>query len=218
MTSKRIGMAWLFLLGVAAPCLAQDGVITGKVTDPSGAVLPGVSVSLSSSAVMRIRDTVSDEQGGYRFGLLPPGAYTVKFELPGFTTVVREGIQMTAGLFGQCAQAVDSGYLKPSALASRNSGRQAEVLGAFPLVLAMRCPAAELTMPARLGLGIVWRVGKSCPVQASRCANRPGVRTRTGPRACDIRGPWGRPDLLGPWRFRRGKSIAHQHHLESHGL
>ncbi len=40
---------------------------------------------------------VSDEQGAYRFGLLPPGTYTVRFELPGFATVVREGITLTPG-------------------------------------------------------------------------------------------------------------------------
>ena len=40
---------------------------------------------------------VSDEQGGYRFHFLPPGTYTLKFELPGFRVLAREGIQMTAG-------------------------------------------------------------------------------------------------------------------------
>ena len=76
---------------------AQNGVITGKVTDPSGAVLPGVGLSLTSPAVMGTRTAVTDEQGGYRFDFLPPGTYTVKFDLPGFRTLVREGVQMTAG-------------------------------------------------------------------------------------------------------------------------
>jgi hypothetical protein len=46
---------------------------------------------------MGVRTSVTDEQGGYRFGLLPPGIYTIKFELQGFTSVVREGIGLTAG-------------------------------------------------------------------------------------------------------------------------
>ena len=46
---------------------------------------------------MGVRNTVTDLQGGYRFGLLPPGTYAVKFALSGFGTVVREGIQLTAG-------------------------------------------------------------------------------------------------------------------------
>src|SRR5205814_9011666 len=47
--------------------------------------------------VMGVGSTVTDDQGSYRFGLLPPGTFTIKFELTGFGTVVREGIQMTAG-------------------------------------------------------------------------------------------------------------------------
>src|SRR2546425_4350974 len=93
----RIGVAALFVLVVTATSRAQDGVITGRVTDPSGAVLPGVDATLTSTAVMGTRSVVTDEQGGYRFGQLPPGTYTVKFQLPGFGTVVREGIQLTAG-------------------------------------------------------------------------------------------------------------------------
>jgi hypothetical protein len=92
---KSVAIASLLLLVVAALASAQDGVITGKVTDPSGAVLPGVTVAVSSPAVMGVRTAVSDEQGSYRVGLLPPGAYNVKFELQGFTSVAREGIQMT---------------------------------------------------------------------------------------------------------------------------
>jgi hypothetical protein len=93
----RTGLAALFLLTCAAAASAQDGTITGKVTDASGAPLPGATLTVTSAAVMGVRTQVTDEQGSYRFGLLPPGTYTVKFELTGFSTVVREGIQMTAG-------------------------------------------------------------------------------------------------------------------------
>src|SRR5437899_12766 len=92
-----IGVAVLVVLVGAATCRAQDGVITGRVNDASGAPLPGVGATLTSTSVMGIRSVVTDDQGGYRFGLLPPGAYTVKFELAGFGTIVREGIQLTAG-------------------------------------------------------------------------------------------------------------------------
>jgi hypothetical protein len=90
-------VAALLTLGLAVTSSAQDGAITGKVTDSSGASLPGTTLSLTSAAVMGIKTAVADEQGSYRFGLLPPGVYTVKLELPGFGTVVREGIQITAG-------------------------------------------------------------------------------------------------------------------------
>ena len=93
----RIPLAALFTWLVAATCFAQDGVITGRITDSSGAALPGVNVSLTGTSIMAVRSAVSDEQGGYRFGLLPPGEYALKLELQGFNTVVREGVQLTAG-------------------------------------------------------------------------------------------------------------------------
>src|SRR5687768_17914529 len=94
---RTLTAASVLTLVVAATAWAQDGVITGGVTDASGAVIPGVTASLTGTSVMGVRSAVSDDQGGYRFGLLPPGAYTLKFEIPGFNAVVREGIQLTAG-------------------------------------------------------------------------------------------------------------------------
>jgi hypothetical protein len=82
---------------MAVPGWAQDGVITGRISDPSDAVLPGVTIRLTSPAVMGERTQISDERGNYRFTLLPPGSYSLKFELPSFRTLVREGIQMSAG-------------------------------------------------------------------------------------------------------------------------
>jgi len=94
---RRVAFAACLLLIGAATVHAQDGVITGRVTDPSGATLPGVDVSLTSPALIGGRSTVSDEQGGYRFALLPPGVYSVRFQLQGFGTVVREGVTLTPG-------------------------------------------------------------------------------------------------------------------------
>ena len=99
----------LFLSCVAASAWAQDGVITGRVADSSGAVLPGVNLSLTGPAVIGVRTAVSDEQGGYRFALLPPGAYTLRFELQGFNSVVREGIQLTAGFTSTLNVTMDVG-------------------------------------------------------------------------------------------------------------
>jgi hypothetical protein len=87
----------IFLLLLSTPCWAQDGTITGRVTDASGALLPGVTLTLSSPQVMGTRTALTDETGGYRFGLLPPGIYSVKYELPGFKILERTGIQMSAG-------------------------------------------------------------------------------------------------------------------------
>jgi Carboxypeptidase regulatory-like domain len=93
----RLGFAICLLLVGATTGWAQDSVITGRITDPSGATLPGVDVSLTSPALQGGRSTVSDEQGTYRFALLPIGVYTVRFQLQGFGTIVREGVTLTPG-------------------------------------------------------------------------------------------------------------------------
>ncbi len=86
--------AFLALLFLSVPLLAQTttGTVNGRVTDTSNAVIPGVTASLTSPSIQGTRTAITDESGTYRFILLPPGTYSVKYELPGFKTVVREGI------------------------------------------------------------------------------------------------------------------------------
>src|ERR1041385_7683714 len=86
--------AFLAIMLLSVPLLAQTttGTINGRVTDTSNAVIPGVTASLTSPAIQGTKTAITDETGTYRFILLPPGTYTVKYELPGFKTIVREGI------------------------------------------------------------------------------------------------------------------------------
>jgi hypothetical protein len=77
---------------------AATGAITGRATDDSGGALPGVTVSITSpNMIGGARTAVSDEQGAYRFTLLPGGVYVVKFELPGFSALNIEGVTVNAG-------------------------------------------------------------------------------------------------------------------------
>jgi len=89
-------MAASLLLPSAA--LAQaNSVIAGVVKDTSGAVLPGVTVEASSPALIeRSRSVVTDGEGQYKIISLRPGVYAVSFSLSGFSTVKREGIELTA--------------------------------------------------------------------------------------------------------------------------
>ena len=85
------------LLFLALPAFAQNAEIAGVVRDPSGAVLPGVTVEASSPALIeKSRVVYTDGQGAYRVIALVPGTYRVTYTLPGFGTVVREGIVLTA--------------------------------------------------------------------------------------------------------------------------
>src|SRR4029453_1102847 len=73
---------------------STTGSINGKVADSSGGVLPGVTVTATSPSAMGAQTSVTDTGGNYRFPALPPGTYTVSFELPGFNTLKRENIQI----------------------------------------------------------------------------------------------------------------------------
>jgi carboxypeptidase family protein len=98
--SSSVAAALVFgvcLILLPSAALAQ-GAIAGQVTDESGSVMPGVTVEASSPALIEgMRSTVSDNQGRYRIPDLRPGSYKVTFTLPGFRTIVREGIELTAG-------------------------------------------------------------------------------------------------------------------------
>jgi hypothetical protein len=82
----------------AGPSLATAQSLAGTVRDTSGAVLPGVTIEASSPALItKVRTGVTDETGQYRIPDLPPGTYKVTFTLPGFATVVREGVELSGG-------------------------------------------------------------------------------------------------------------------------
>src|SRR5256886_1742277 len=92
--------AVLSLLAWAASASAQiqTGSILVRATDQQSAVAPGVTVTISSPALVAGSMTgVTDAAGVYRFPSLVPGTYTVKLELSGFQTLIREGIVVLVG-------------------------------------------------------------------------------------------------------------------------
>ena len=89
----------LFVLAclLLVPSFARaQATLAGVVRDPSGAVLPGVTVEASSPVLIeKVRSTVTDGTGQYRITELPPGVYVVTYSLTGFSVVRREGIEIT---------------------------------------------------------------------------------------------------------------------------
>jgi hypothetical protein len=101
--SRRIGalvvVAFVMLMSVtSAYAQTGDGSVRGYVKDEQGAVLPGVTVTAASGALLAPVVAVTDAAGYYRLLNLPPGTYFLTAELPGFSTHRREGIVMRAGL------------------------------------------------------------------------------------------------------------------------
>src|SRR5690349_33252 len=101
---KQAVAAWtlvMLLLSLLAgrPALAQGsfGAIGGTAVDASGAVLPGVTVTLSNPGTIGGNQTsVTDSRGAYQFQRLVPGRYSVKGELTGFRTAVLQDIVVNA--------------------------------------------------------------------------------------------------------------------------
>ena len=80
----------------AGQSVATAQSLAGTVRDTSGAVLPGVTIEVSSPALItKVRTGVTDEAGQYRIPDLPPGTYKISFTLPSFATVLREGVELT---------------------------------------------------------------------------------------------------------------------------
>ncbi|OFW46219.1 MAG: hypothetical protein A3J29_05325 [Acidobacteria bacterium RIFCSPLOWO2_12_FULL_67_14b] len=88
----------LFVGVTLAEAQTGDGSLRGYVRDEQSAVLPGVTVTATSSTLLVPVTGVTDSGGYYRLLNLPPGTYAITAELSGFSTSRREGIIMRAGI------------------------------------------------------------------------------------------------------------------------
>ena len=99
MTGARIRIAAALLATGLAPGMAgaQTAAIDGAVTDATGFALPGVTVEARPAGGGEVRTAVTGTDGRFGIAALPPGPYDVTFTLPGFRTVVRDGVAAGAG-------------------------------------------------------------------------------------------------------------------------
>lgn len=107
MKSRAAAMIAALAIAIcASPAWAQSqsGEIFGKVTDQSGAVLPGVAVTLTSPVLLQPLTAVTSDTGTYQFPRLAVGTYDVKFELASFGAVIKKGIQVTVGFSANVSQ------------------------------------------------------------------------------------------------------------------
>ena len=108
---------------VASTASAQG--IAGTVSDDTGGVLPGVTIEATSPALIEgVRTAFSDGEGRYNIINLVPGTYSVTFTLPGFSTIIREGVVLTAGFTANIDAAMQVGGIEETIT----------VTGASPLV------------------------------------------------------------------------------------
>jgi hypothetical protein len=89
-------MALLFILCISLPAFSQssNARLSGTVTDASGAMIPGVTVTATNTATGVVDTTLSNNAGVYNFASLLPGKYRVKAEMTGFQTQTKTGLEL----------------------------------------------------------------------------------------------------------------------------
>jgi hypothetical protein len=123
------------ILFVSPHAFAQtSATITGAVSDATGAVIPGVEITVTNTATGQARIVMSNESGRYYVPALNPGNYTVSASLTGFDVVVRSGITLTVG-----NEVVINLTLTPGQLSEK-----VEVTGDAPLVQTTNAAVSEL--------------------------------------------------------------------------
>ena len=109
----------------AGPALAQSvssATLQGTIKDESGGVLPGVTATLSGPSLQVGSLTqVTDTNGNYRFSDIPNGTYSLKFELSGFTTLIRDDLRLTVGFVARVDESLKVGVMSESVTVSGQS-------------------------------------------------------------------------------------------------
>ena len=118
----------IFLFAPLTAWAQAESGLAGVVRDASGAVMPGVTVEAASPALIeKVRTVVTDSEGQYKIVDLRPGLYTVTFTPPGFSTVRREGIELTSAF-----TATVNADLRVGSLEDGNATEIAELLLEVP--------------------------------------------------------------------------------------
>ena len=96
-TLAALSLVWIVAAGAGAAAQEFRGAIEGTVTDTTGGVLPGVTVTVTNAGTAVEQNVVTDDSGRFRVLYLNPGAYTVAAELSGFKKFVRVDNQVRVG-------------------------------------------------------------------------------------------------------------------------
>jgi hypothetical protein len=91
---RHLFAAAILALVACAAAFGQTAEITGRILDPSGSVVPGAEVTVSSLATGADRVVKTNSSGYYTVSLLTPGEYRVSVQYVGFRPIVRSGVRL----------------------------------------------------------------------------------------------------------------------------
>ena len=134
-------------LSVAASAQEQTGSISGKVTDKTGAILPGVTVTVSGPALLQPQTASTSAAGTYTFPQLPIGVYQVKFDLAGFRSLLQKDIRIEIGFNARIDQSMDLSTVEETITVNSESPivdtRSTAARTAFDLTQLQNIPTAR---------------------------------------------------------------------------
>src|SRR6266852_5108745 len=87
-----IAVVAFFSLASGTVAQTVQGVITGTITDPSGASVPNATVTITNSGTGASQTTTTSSDGSYRFSLVPPGQYVIHVKAASFAEVKAGGV------------------------------------------------------------------------------------------------------------------------------
>jgi hypothetical protein len=121
--AARVGTILTVLLAAALPAAAQErfGALTGVIRDASGAILPGVTVTITNKETERVTTVVTGGDGSYRVLDLDPGRYTVTFELSGFTSAQMNDVTVLLGKSLEVGQTLSVGGVQEAVTVTSES-------------------------------------------------------------------------------------------------
>ena len=135
----RLALSFTMVLAILIPAYAAiTGVISGTVTDPQGAVIPGVTVVALNEQTGVQQSVITDGKGFYSFLALGVGSYTITASQPGFETLHETGIKVDANSSVRTDSALESDHCDPG-----NWSR------ATPCRWRPRAPSSGRSLPAR---------------------------------------------------------------------
>src|SRR5216684_3756931 len=95
--TRVLGLLVILLLPVAVSAQVSGGTVSGKVTDSTGALIPGAQVAIRNTATGVTTSLIANEDGIYRASNLLPGDYEITASAPNFTSFLQKGVTLTVG-------------------------------------------------------------------------------------------------------------------------
>ena len=166
----------LSILSAPSPSGAQatTAELTGRVTDPEGAVVPGVTITIRNQDTGLVRTSVTNPSGEFLFVLLPPGRYSVEAELAGFRRIERRDVTLAVGTRQTLPLQLEVGAVTESMI----------VTGEAPLIETTRSDIGGVITPTEItGLPLLNRTFANLSVvmpEARPAGNFDPTKTRTG--------------------------------------